>query len=74
MLSAAMVLTHGMPWYSRSIASSCLTDWALSVSKKWLSRRKFVAFASPITNTRSGVQGKTGRPRMLVSTGRSPIE
>ena len=44
--SAAIVFTHGIPWYLRRIASRSLVDWARLVSKKWLRMRMLFALAS----------------------------
>jgi hypothetical protein len=59
--SAAIVLTHGMPSYFFRISSSCCTDCAMSVSRKWLNTRKLSAFASAIANAVTGVHG-SGTP------------
>src|SRR3954463_3310744 len=58
-----------MPSYLFRMSCSASTDCARLVSKKWLRYRKLPAFASPSAYARSGVHGKTGRPRIEVRIG-----
>src|SRR3954462_2764048 len=62
-LSAKIVLTHGMPWYFLRIFSSCFTDVAMSVSRKWLKMRKLSTLASRIAKASELVHG-SGIPRI----------
>src|SRR3954470_16187851 len=67
-LSATIVLTHGMPWYFLRMRSSCCTDRAMSVSRKWLKIRKLSTLASRIANASCVVHG-SGTPRIELKIG-----
>src|SRR4051794_23346667 len=67
-LSATIVLTHGMPWYFLRMCSSCFTDLAMSVSRKWLKMRKLSTLASRIANASCVVHG-SGTPRIELKIG-----
>src|SRR3954463_11884984 len=68
LLSATIVLTHGMPWYFFSTFNTPAADDAWSTPRKWLKTRKLSALASRIVNAVSAVHG-SGMPRMLLNTG-----
>ncbi len=72
-LSAAIVLTQGIPSYFFRICSSCAVDVAMSVARKWLKTRKLSALASSIEKASSGVHGN-GMPSSEVNTGPNRVD
>src|SRR5437867_1264361 len=68
-LSAAIVLTHGIPWYVLRMRRTSPTVRAWFTSKKWLrTRPKLSAFASRMAKAVVGVHG-SGTPTRSVNTG-----